>query len=933
MNLHYIYATLYLMKKFFLPQAIKKIPLNRRGWHKLWKNKKFKKVLKWTLIGFGIFFVGMIAWFSKDLPTPSKIKEWRPALSSEILDRNGKSLYEVHGDQRRNWIDFKDIPENIKKATLTAEDREFYKHFGINFKGLARAALRDILHRGYAEGGSGLTQQFVKNALLTPKRTFSRKIKEAILSIELEILYSKDKIFEMYLNTIPYGSNAYGVEAATQTYFGKSAKNLTLAESATLAALPRAPSYYSPYGLHKDDLLARKDYLLDEMVKNKQISQEEANQAKKQKLAFQPYHENILAPHFVMWVKELLSEKYGEKIVETGGLKVYTTLDYDLQSIAQETVRTGAEANAAQFGGDDASLVSIDPKTGQILAMVGSRDYFNEDIQGYVNVALRPRQPGSSFKPVVYATLFKGHWAPGYTVFDVETDFGGGYKPKNYTEQNYGPITLRTALANSLNVPSVKVLYLAGMDNVLATAKDLGITTLTDPERFGLSLVLGGGEVKLLELTGAYTAFAQSGKFAQPYPILKVLDNKGKILEENKPHIKQVLPEEIAYEIWDMLTDQNARAMIFGGVSTMSLPDRKVGVKTGTTSDWRDAWTFGFMPNLVTGVWAGNADNRPMAGASAAIAATPIWYNFTMAVKDKFPIEDVPRPKNIQTSSIAWISNKQPTDSSPRVITDIFAPWQLPRETDDIFIKKKICKITGLLAGDDHPANITEEKTFANIHSEVPDNPSWEAPVIGWAQANGYTNYPPNEYCTEHSNSQAPKISVNSPSNNATVSGNVPFSLNITSQWGLSKLNFYLDGTLTRSITSPPYSYILPSASYANGTHSIRILATDHIGLQGETTIRLRFDNTSVPDVSGLSAALFGGNGAKLTWSNPSGISFLRIYRSIISGNLGDLIEDNFLGSEYIDSPLVSNTYYYTLKCVDGSNNESSGASVSITIP
>jgi len=921
-----------VMKKFFLPSSIKKVRLSKRGLKKLWKNKDFRKKLKWVGLAIGIIFVGTIAWISKDLPTPSKIKEWKPALSTEILDRNGKQLYEVHGEERRTWINFEDIPSNLKNATLTAEDREFYKHFGINFKGLARAFLRDVLHRGYAEGGSGITQQFVKNALLSPKRTITRKIKEAILSIELEILCPKDKILEMYLNTIPYGSNAYGVEAASQTFFGKSAKNLTLAEAATLAALPRAPSYYSPYGSHKDALMARKNYILDEMVKLRYISKEDAEKAKKEKITFLPYRENILAPHFVMWVKEILSQKYGEKIVESGGLKVYTTLDYELQEIAQEVVRAGAEANEAQFGGKNASLVAIDPKTGEILAMVGNRDYFNEDIQGYVNVALRPRQPGSSFKPVAYATLFKGRWAPGYTIFDVETDFGGGYKPKNYTEINYGPITLRMALANSLNVPAVKVLYLAGLENVLSVAKDLGITTLTDPERFGLSLVLGGGEVKLLELTGAYGAFAQRGKFAQPFPILKVLDNKGRVLEENKAEPKQVLPEEIAYEIWDILSDENARAMIFGGVRTMSLPDRKVAVKTGTTTDWRDAWTIGFLPNLVVGVWAGNADNTPMAGASAAIAATPIWHNFLMRVKDRFPIEDYPKPKTIQTASIAFISNKLPSQSSPKIITDIFAPWQLPKEYDDIFIKKKICKITGKLASDDHPAELTEEKVFANIHSEVPENSNWEWPVIEWAKANGYTNYPPQEYCTLHSNSQIPKISVISPKNNSSVSGEVSFSLNIASHWGLQKILVYLDDTLIKTITSSPFNFTISTSLYPNGTHTIKIKAIDKLQLSGETSIKLKFQN-SYFEVSNLSASLISSTKVKLTWTNPSQFAYLRIYRSTDPSDLGILIKDNLVDSSYIDSSIFSGTYYYTVKTINSSGEESYGVKTSISVP
>jgi len=916
---------------FFLPQALK-TKLSRRRLKKLWRNKKFKKAFIFTFIGLGIIFVGTIAWFSKDLPTPSKIKQWRPALSTKILDRNGKLLYEVHGEEKRTWTEIKDIPENMQKATIAAEDKEFYHHFGINLKGLTRAFLRDVLHRSYKEGGSSITQQFVKNALLTPKRTLTRKIKEAILSIELEVLYSKEQILEMYLNTIPYGSNAYGVEAAAQTFFGKSAKDLNLAECALLASLPKAPTYYSPYGSHLDSLMARKNYVLDQMVDIQAISPEEAEKAKKTKISFKPYREQIFAPHFVMWIKEQLAQKYGQKILETGGLKVYTTLNWEIQQAAEEAVYEGAEKNKNRFGGENASLVAIDPKSGEILAMVGSKNYFEEEIQGRVNVALRPRQPGSSFKPIVYATLFKGQWAPGYTLFDLETDFGGSYKPHNYDHNQYGPVTIRFALANSLNISAVKALYLAGLDNVLATAKDLGITTLTEPERYGLSLVLGGGEVKLLELAGAYTAFAQKGRFAQPFGIIKVLDSSGKVLEENKPQVRQVLPEEIAYEIWDILSDTTARSAVFGWSKYMSLPDRKVALKTGTTDDFRDAWTIGFVPNLVAGVWAGNSDNRPMYNAPGSMAAAPIWHSFMTKVKDKFPIEEYKQPEGISKASIAWVSNKKPTGDSPKVIWDIFAPWQLPKEWDDIFIKKKICKLNGLLANDDHPEELTEEKTFANVHSEVPDNPNWETPVLAWAKANGYTNYPPQEYCSEHSNKQRPEITFNSPKDKSTVAGEISVEVQISSVWGLKTLNFYLDGTQIKKFTSPPFSFSLQTSLYKNGEHTLKAKAVDELGLSSEKTINLNFNNTT-PEVLNLNASLYNTNSVLLKWDNPANISYLKIYRSIYPENLGVLIKDNYHGESYLDTSLSANTYYFTVRTVNSKGEESVGKRVSITIP
>ncbi|MCD6421761.1 hypothetical protein J7L13_00225, partial [bacterium] len=525
---------------------------------------------------------------------------------------------------------------------------------------------------------------------------------------------------------------------------------------------------------------------------------------------------------------------------------------------------------------------------------------------------------------------FKGKWGPGYTLFDLETDFGGGYKPHNYDHKQYGPVTIRFALANSLNISAVKALYLAGMNNVLQTAKELGITTLTEPERYGLSLVLGGGEVKLLELAGAYTAFAQYGKFARPYPILKVLDHEGKVLEENKPQIKQVLPEEIAYEIWDILSDAQARRAVFGWSPYMNLPDRKVAVKTGTTNDFRDAWTIGFLPNLVVGVWVGNADNRPMYNAPGSLAAAPIWHQYLMRVKDKFPVEEYRQPKGITRASIAWISNKKPTSSSPKVITDIFAPWQLPDEWDDIFVKKKICKINGLLAGDDHPEELTEEKTFANIHSEVPDNPNWEAPVIAWAKQHGFENYPPKEYCQEHSNSQRPQITFNSPKDGQTVSGEISVEVEVSAVWGLKTLTFYLDNQKLRRFSSPPFQFTLNTSLYKNGSHTLKAIAYDKLGLKGEKSIKVKFNNET-PEVLNLSASLYD-SGVLLKWDNPLNISYLKIYRSLIEGTLGTLIEEEYHGESYLDYP-GSGTFYYTVRTVNPEGKESSGVTVSITVP
>src|SRR3990167_9195742 len=514
------------------------------------RSYNWRKIKLWSLrigLGFLLFVLLIFAWYAKDLPTPGKIKRRQAVAATQIFDRNGNELYAIHGDTKRIMVNTPDIPDVVKKATMTAEDRNFYKHHGINIRSIGRAFLYNLSHKNSIQGGSTITQQFVKNALLDPKRTWTRKIKELILSIEIEIMYSKEEILTMYLNEIPYGSNTYGIEAASETFLGKHARDLNLSEAATLAALPKAPSYYSPYGIHPDKREARVNCVLDSMADLNYISRDEANVAKKdaKNLKFIPRKENISAPHFVMYIKDLLVDKFGEQAVEEGGLKVTTTLDGDVQKKAEESVQSGAARRFDSIDASNASLVAIDPKTGQILAMVGSRDFFDQAIDGQVNVAISERQPGSAFKPVVYATAFKKQYNPAFTLWDVTTDFGD-YTPKNYDGTDHGPVSARKALGGSLNIPAVKMLYLAGLDEVLDQAHRMRITTLNDRNRYGLSLVLGGGEIKLLDLTTAYGVFANNGTLSEKTPFLKIVDAKDKVLEEYKENKKEVLdPQKI----------------------------------------------------------------------------------------------------------------------------------------------------------------------------------------------------------------------------------------------------------------------------------------------------------------------------------------------------------------------------------------------------
>ena len=874
----------------------------------------------------------MVVYYSKDLPTPSKIQRRTSIESTKILDRNGNLLYAVHGEENRIILKSDEIPDTVKKATIAVEDKNFYKHFGLDFKGIARAAIYNITHRGKKiQGGSTLTQQFVKNALLSPKRTLSRKIKEAILSIELEIIYSKDEILTMYLNEIPYGSNAYGIEAAANTFFNKKAKDLDLAQAALLAALPKAPTYYSPYGTHTDELQARKDYVLDRMETLGFIKPEEAEAAKNEKLTFVPRRESIQAPHFVMYVREILADKYGEKMLESGGLKVTTTLDLEKQKIAQETIDKWGPINLKKANAKNAALVALDPKTGQILAMVGSRDYFNTEIDGNVNVALAKRQPGSSFKPIVYATGFEKEWAPASVLFDLKTDFGGGYSPDNYDGKTRGPVTIRTALANSLNIPAVKMLALVGLDNALAKAKEFGITTFTRPKSdYGLSLVLGGGEVKLLELASAYGVFANNGLKNDTVAILKVEDQKGNILEEWKPskNKKEVIAKEIAYEISSILSDNAARAAVFGTRSPLYIPGRTVAAKTGTTDAFRDAWTLGYTPSLVAGVWVGNNDNTSMSGSrgAGAMAAAPIFHDFMVKALGNSPNEEFSRPDTIEEVVVDALTGKLPIPGAP-TRKDIFAPWQIPKERAFSKGTVKIDKLCGdKLATDQTPEEYIEERVYRVIHSEMPDNPNWEAPVRAWAVANGYTESPPTEYCNLHTPSNQPAISITNPSNNAIVSGSINISASVSAPTGAERVEFYIDDILAGTDIDAPYSITYDTNNLSEGNHTISAIIYDKVGFKAKSsiTVTVTRDKQSPTAPTNLTGSR-SGSAVTLFWNASTdnvGVAGYNIYRSSDGINFSKINTSLIANTSYTDSAAPLNAYYM-VTAVDTSGNES----------
>lgn len=636
------------------------------------------------------FFIFSFSFFIlKDLPSPKKLAEPVYPVSTKIFDRHGELLYEIYNEKKRTPIKLEDVPQDLINATIAIEDKDFFKHRGFSARGILRS-LYTTAFKHQLQGGSTITQQLVKNALLTQERTIKRKIREALLAFATEILYSKEQILEMYFNQVPYGGATYGIEAAAEKYFNKKVNELNLAESALLAGLPAAPTKYSPFGAHPERANERQKEVLRRMVEDKYLSEEQRLETREQKLELAEPAENIRAPHFVMYVKDLLIEKYGSRAVEQGGLRVTTSLDLKIQEFAQETVtKEIADLKDLQVG-NGAALVT-NPSTSEVLAMVGSKDYFNLEEDGNVNVTLSSRQPGSAIKPINYAVgLMRGYTLS--TVFvDIPTCFSVEhqplYCPTNYDGQFRGAIQMRFALGSSVNIPAVKMLALNGLESMIATASAMGITTFQDPANYGLSLTLGGGEVKMIDLAVAFGVFANNGLKVDLHPILKVEDYQGKILEEFKPEEaleERVLPMEVAFLISHILLDNNARIPAFGTDSLLKIPNHpEVSVKTGTTDDKRDNWTIGFTPDLLVAVWVGNNDNSPMSWVASGITgASPIWHeimaHFLENKEQHWPI----KPTNVIGRHVCAISGLLPGDSGCQTRFEYFIQGKTPAEIE-----------------------------------------------------------------------------------------------------------------------------------------------------------------------------------------------------------------------------------------------------------
>lgn len=880
-----------------------------KGWFSKILSKGFLKNLPWPKIGTWAFRIGaagvlviafMFIYYSRQLPDPNRLLGRNVPESTKIYAKDESLIYEVHGEIKRTLINLDQISPDLKNATIAAEDKNFYNHSGISFTGLARSAIVDIIYREKRQGGSTITQQFVKNAILTRDKSFIRKLKEIIIAIELEARFSKDDILKMYLNEIPYGRNAYGIEAASLTYFNKRASELTLAESTYLAALPQAPSYYNPSGPNFEALQARQRYILNQMEELKYITTEQKEAALNEQVVFQTIKTAITAPHFVQYVETYLAEKYGETTLQEGGMKVYTTLDPNLQKIAEEAVATGAAKNVAA-NGYNAALVAMDPKTGHILALVGSKDYFGESqpegcipgktclFEPNVNVATSLQQPGSSFKPYAYVTAFGRDfkYAPASMLMDVVTNFGN-YTPRNFNLSENGPVSMRKALAGSLNIPAVKTIALVGEDKVTQTAKDLGIDA---PFRdCGLSLVLGGCDVKLVDHTAAYGVLANGGERVEKTAIIKVVSQEGQVLEEYEEKKTQVLDPQAVYQLVNIMSDNTARSWVFGSNSPLQLGNRPVAAKTGTTQEFRDGWTLGFTPSLVAGVWVGNNNNTPMR-RDAVVTAGPIWNQFMKNALANTPIEEFQRPEGIRNVTVDVVSGLLPTQYTPETRSEVFADYNVPTKYDDVHVPVEIDSMTGLPATDSTPSDRRITEVYTVLHSERRNVAAWEDPVIAWALANGY-KYPPGSGIDNPDSTGSDKVQFLSPNNNGSIT-KLPFTVSLAIDGEFNKVDFLLNGTVVKSVTAETSNFQTTlDKKLPDGTHTLAARVSFSDGTTATNSIRIRYALDGKLSLSSPSQGTTVTFGEQLVAESTEEFDSVNFYYSTGSSGSGTLIRE-----------------------------------------
>lgn len=818
------------------------------GLRKAFTNHKqgFKTLFIFCAAIFLLLTSAIIVWISTfQIPSLQSIDELRVTQSTKIYDKTGNILlYDISQNSKRTVVPLDQISKNVQNATIAIEDKDFYQHHGIDFKAIIRAIGIDILTLNFNQGGSTITQQVVKNSILTNEKFVSRKLKELVLAWQLERVLTKDEILSMYLNEIPYGGSIYGIEEASETFFGKKASDLDLAQSAYLASIPNAPTYYSPYGAHKDKLDERKNLVLSEMKNQGMISESDYEAAKTEQVDFKVKEDSsIKAPHFVFYVIDYLQKKYGADVLEKGGLKVITTLDYDMQAEAQDIAKKYATSNEKDFNASNAAIVAIDPKTGGILTMVGSRDYFDKEIDGAFNVTLAKRQPGSTIKPFVYSEAFLKGYTPDTVLFDVKTQFSssctpdnttsdnGCYSPDDYDLKYRGPINLRNALAQSVNIPSVEVLYLAGLSDSINLARDMGLASLSNKGDYGLTLVLGGGEVTPLEMTSGYGVFANEGQRNDYTPIQEIDDKDGKVLETISPRPRQVLDKEVALKIDDILSDNVAREPLYGQTSALFFPTRQVAVKTGTTNDYRDAWIMGYTPSVAVGAWAGNNDNSPMVHKVSGLIVAPMWRAFMDKVLAKYPVETFESPDLTNDLSVKPV---------------LRGIWQGGYST-------LIDKVSGKLATDYTPKESLGEVITGGVHSilrwvdrsdptgPIPAHPesdpqynNWEYAVRKWAQENGVVDTNPSipvDADNVHTENSIPKVSIQTPADSSTIGENQTTNVNliISNSFPITKVQISLNGVVVAQSSSKINSFSFNPSDYniSPGSYPLEVIVID----------------------------------------------------------------------------------------------------------
>ena len=838
--------------------TLPKSPLKRMAYRfhpkrffEFWFSKR-GAVLALKLMGIGfavmaVFIVSLFAYFRKDLPDPTS---FRFDQSTQFYDRTGEVLlWSVYGDENRTLLEFGQISDNAKHAHIAIEDKDFYSHGGFSVSGISRAAFSQVFGDGSGGGGSTITQQFIKNSLVGSEYSITRKIKELILSVELERLYTKDEILTFYMNEIPYGVSEYGIESAAQGFFNKPASELTVDESAMLAALPNAPSLYSPYGQNPDLLLARRDLIINLMNEQGYVSDEEAQAAKDTDtlkkvvpLSKRSKYRNIKAPHFVLEVQKQLTEKYGEAIVTKGGLKVITTIDMRLQKIAEEAVKNNVSRLGA-IGANNTAFAAGDPTNGQVLAMVGSRDFTYPDF-GSFNVTTSLRQPGSSFKPYVYSELFKSdRWGPGSVIFDTPTTFGD-YTPKNADGSFRGTMTIRSALAQSRNIPAVKALYISGVDDAIEQAKRQGITTLGSPEQYGLSLTLGSAEVRLAEHVNGYSTYGNGGKHYPQTYVLKVTNSSGEVLEEwTEKEGEDALDPQIAYAMTSILSDVDARARLFGaGSPYVNVPGLTLAIKTGTTDLERDGWMMGYTTRFVAGAWVGNNDNRPMIGSSYTMVGS-VMTEFMRRAHEGLEDQQFSRPDGLKSVSINSSTGRL-AEGSGSAHSDIFPSWFKPigkADSKEVVIDT----VSGKLATECTPERAKKTTTESGVLPEIPEtDPMF--PLWARSAPYGATGASGEKDDVHKCSDQLPNVSISADN----IAGGV-YELSATVSRGTHKLktlNFKVNGQI---VSSMPIS--------SNGTYDY----THTFSSAGEYTVTAEvidealYDNQNSTQVD---VASVGGN-------------------------------------------------------------------------